>query len=292
MSAVPNELRTDPFLVSDAKDVGLTWENLQAQSWRRLAHGQYAWTGIPNDVDLKLRAAEKRLPPTSAFCGRTAGWILGLDMPPCDPIEAMIPRDSRERRRAGIRLRRAELPPEDVVMKAGYRVTSPLRTVRDLGSRRDLIEAVVVIDMALHAGLVDVAALTGWVEGNAGAKGVKRLRRALALANPNAESPMETRLRLELIAARLPVPQAQVELRHRDGDFLARVDLYYPDAGLVIEYDGENHKDRLVEDLRRQNALINAGYHVLRFTAADLRFRGVVASQVRRARSLLLRRAA
>jgi hypothetical protein len=44
---------------------------------------------------------------------------------------------------------------------------------------------------------------------------------------------------------------------------------------------------RLVADLRRQNALVNAGYHLLRFTVADLRVPGSVVAQVRRARTVL-----
>jgi len=100
---------------------------------------------------------------------------------------------------------------------------------------------------------------------------------------------METRMRLELITARLPRPSVQAALRDATGNFIGRSDLYHPDRRLVIEYDGENHKDRLVADLRRQNALVNAGYHLLRFTAADLRTPGSVVTQVRRARSVLAR---
>jgi very-short-patch-repair endonuclease len=58
---------------------------------------------------------------------------------------------------------------------------------------------------------------------------------------------------------------------------------------LVIECDGDNHRDRLVSDLRRQNALVNASYHLLRFTAADLRAPNSVAAQVRQARAMLRR---
>jgi Protein of unknown function (DUF559) len=289
MSYVPMELRGGPFTVARARDVGLKWDNLQTRRWQRTARGQYAWTGLPDDIELKLRAAEHRLPPESAFSGRTAAWILGLDMTPCEPIEATIARDVSVRARGGIRLRRASLPEDDVATECGFRVTNGLRTARDLGSRRDLTESVVAIDMAVHAGLVDLATLSSWVSRNSGAKGVKRLRRAVELANPLAESPMESRLRLELVTAGLPDPCVQAELRDAHGDFIGRVDMYYPDARLAIEYDGKDHKDRLVEDLRRQNSLINAGYHVLRFTAPDLRFRGVVASQVRRARSMLIR---
>ncbi|HMJ40339.1 MAG TPA: DUF559 domain-containing protein, partial [Verrucomicrobiae bacterium] len=47
-------------------------------------------------------------------------------------------------------------------------------------------------------------------------------------------------------------------------------DLYYPEGRLVLEYDGGNHRDRLVEDDRRQNLVVNAGFRLLRFTAADV----------------------
>ena len=51
---------------------------------------------------------------------------------------------------------------------------------------------------------------------------------------------------------------------------MARVDLYYRSARLVIEYDGGTHRDSLVEDNRRQNKLINTGHRLLRFTAAEV----------------------
>jgi len=94
---------------------------------------------------------------------------------------------------------------------------------------------------------------------------------------------METRLRVELINARLPHPCVQAQLLDASGRFIGRGDLYYPARRLVVEYDGDNHRDRLVSDLRRQNALLNAGYHVLRFTAADLRAPASVVALVRQA---------
>jgi very-short-patch-repair endonuclease len=57
----------------------------------------------------------------------------------------------------------------------------------------------------------------------------------------------------------------------------------------VIEYDGVNHRERLGADMRRQNALVNAGYHLLRFTAADIQAPDSIAAQVRVARARLPR---
>jgi very-short-patch-repair endonuclease len=174
-----------------------------------------------------------------------------------------------------------------VIVRKGFRTTSALRTICDLGSHRDARESVVAVDMALHAGLVQLSQLTSHVLIHAGDKGIKRLRRAVRLANARSESPMETRLRMQLVMARLPCPSVQADICDASGHFVGRADLYYPDRRLVIEYDGENHKERLVADLRRQNALVNAGYHLLRFTAADLQVPGSVVAQVRRARAIL-----
>ena len=97
---------------------------------------------------------------------------------------------------------------------------------------------------------------------------------------------METRLRLLLEMSGLPRPRAQVDLRAATCQFVARVDLFYPEPGLAIEYDGENHRDRLVDDNRRQNRLLQIGVRLLRYTGADLRTRSTaVVAEVRAALS-------
>ena len=95
---------------------------------------------------------------------------------------------------------------------------------------------------------------------------------------------METRLRWLLIRAGLPMPGVQSNLYDDSGNFVGRADLYDPSARLVIEFDGGNHRDRLVSDNRRQNLLVGAGYQVLRFTSADVSGRAdAIVTQVRSA---------
>jgi very-short-patch-repair endonuclease len=154
----------------------------------------------------------------------------------------------------------------------------------DLGARPPLLEAVVALDMALHARLVRLPELRDYAALRAGSKGAFQFREAVALAEPLAESPMETRLRVLLVLARLPRPEAQVSLHDEHGRFLGRVDLYYAADRLAIEYDGGLHRKSLVEDNRRQNRLVNAGYRLLRFTVADIRETPIaVLDQVKRA---------
>ena len=78
------------------------------------------------------------------------------------------------------------------------------------------------------------------------------------------------RLRLLLVLAGLPPPQVQVPLYDADERFVGRPDLYYPTRRVGLEYHGGTHRDSLVADNRRQNRLLNAGFRLLRFTAADV----------------------
>ena len=112
--------------------------------------------------------------------------------------------------------------------------------------------------------------LEAWLETHKRFPGNVRLRRALELAEPATESPMETRLRLLLVLAGLPRPQVQVPLHDDKGHFIGRPDLYYPTQRLAVEYDGATHRETMTADHRRQNRLLNAGYRLLRFTAADV----------------------
>jgi len=267
---VPPELTSGPFTLVEAQSAGLTWKQVQGTSWRRLGGGLYVWRGLGESPALMLAAIRRRLPPGAAFSGRTAAWVHGLDLPPCDPVEATVPSPCGTSGRAGVSIRRAPLATGDVVERRGLPVTTPLRTAVDLACNLPTVEAVVAVDMALHRRLLDLEELSAWVDVHPRSKGIARLRRVAELAEPGAESPMETRLRLLLVLAGLPPPRAQVSVLDGRGRFLGRSDLYYPNQRLCIEYDGGTHRDSLVEDNRRQNRLLSAGYRLLRFTAADI----------------------
>ena len=81
---------------------------------------------------------------------------------------------------------------------------------------------------------------------------------------------METRLRMLLVLSGLPPPEAQIPIQDDQGNPLGRPDLLYRTDRLAIEYDGGNHRDRMIDDNRRQNDLVSAGLRLLRFTAADV----------------------
>src|SRR5438132_12263142 len=263
----PVELTNGPFDLEEARRHGLTRYHLRAASWQSLGNGFYAVREISDLPLVKLAAAARRLPTGAVFSGRTAAWLHGLDHPPCSPIEVDLPIASPHRGLAGISIHHSTEIECSIAKRLP--VTPRVRTVADLGRRLPLVEAVAAIDMALHSLLVNAEQLNKWIAQHAGYRGIERLRRALALAEPATESPMETRLRLLLVLAGLPRPQVQVPLHDDKGHSIGRPDLYYPEQRLALEYDGAIHRDTMTADHRRQNRLINAGYRLLRFTAAD-----------------------
>ncbi len=271
----------DPFTLAQAEAAGVSPDQLRGKAWRRLARGWYCWAGRPDQESARLGAAADSLPWGAGFSGPTAGRLYGLEVPEPARPEVTVPDYSRVAARTDVRVRRLHLAPGDVVWRDGLPLTSPLRTCFDLAGRLPLVEAVVAIDMALHQELIELAEFRAYVADRRGVAGVIGARHALELVEPKAESPMETRLRLLLVRGGLPRPQAQVDLRDPRGAFLGRPDLFYPQARLGIEYDGENHRDRLISDNRRQNGLQGIGVELLRYTGADLRERpATVVSEV------------
>jgi len=144
------------------------------------------------------------------------------------------------------------------------------RTLSDICVQLTVTEAVVIADMALHAGLATLADLDELCVTRGGRGGVAKLRKVADLADAASESPMETRLRVLLELEGLPRPQSQVPIHDIEGRFIGRPDLYYPTHRLGLEYDGGTHRDSLAEDNRRQNRLLAAGIRLLRFTAGDI----------------------
>jgi very-short-patch-repair endonuclease len=241
---IPPELTLRPFSLQEARAAGVTLDALRRKSWRRLGSEIYCWAGLAEDHWRLLAAWRGQLPPDAAFAGLTSAWLHRLDVDPVHPVEVVVPPGSGVRSRPGLVVRHGRA---ETVAVRGLPATKIQETFRDLRRRLAPVEYLVLADRALRL----------------------KLGRFSDLAEP-AESPMETRLRWLLIQSGLPRPEVQRDLRDTDGRFIGRADLYYAQADLVIEYDGANHRERLIEDNRRQNHILNAGFHLLRFTAGDV----------------------
>ncbi len=191
-----------------------------------------------------------------------------------DPtIHVTVPSGSRLHE-PGVRIHRAGLLRTDV--DTFRPLTSPLRTVVDCARTMRLVDAVIVLDAAVHSGRVKLGSLRAAADAARGF-GSAALRQAVAFVDELAASPMESVLRVLVSVLNCEV-RSQV---HIPG--VGDVDLVL-DGWLALEADGfAFHSDRRAyrKDRERANELVGQRYVLLRFTWEDLdRRRGWVLDQI------------
>jgi predicted transcriptional regulator of viral defense system len=239
--------RLGVFTSQEAQDAGYTVDDikvaLRTRRWVRLRKGVYVEAAT-------LAASDERgrhlLDGVAVLLSLAAGPVLshssaarlhGLLVPRAAGPVVRVTDVGQWRAGKGYRVARAALPPEDVVPWLRFGATSAGRTLVDCGREWGLADAVVAMDAALHDGLVSRPALSAAVHSARHRAGASAAARAAGLSDGRAESPLETRGRLALLAAGLPAPELQVEL-HDDRGFVARVDGWYDEAAVALEFDG------------------------------------------------------
>ncbi|MCW0211851.1 MAG: hypothetical protein OJJ54_00665 [Pseudonocardia sp.] len=280
---------TTLFRGSDAVADGcLTPAQLRGDRVLRLFRNVYTWSGTPVTHELRCRAAALALPAGAVISGRSAAAVRGVRQLcwPEDPVTVVAPLDMRLGRTSGLLVRRTMLDPSEYRDWEGGRLATPLRTGLDLLLGRALPDAVADLDAALRAEILDRTELSTALRRRSD-NGVVLARQAEALADPRAESPPESRVRVHLVLAGLdPVPQYQITL---DGEDVARVDLAFPARRVAVEYDG-GWRDGELWALNRDRARLNrvraAGWTVLFVTAPLLRTPRKMINEVKAALAL------
>jgi putative AbiEi antitoxin of type IV toxin-antitoxin system len=173
----------------------------------------------------------------------------------------------------------APLRSGDVVSSGPLRVTSAARTLVDCAREWPLEDAVVAMDAALLLRRTDVAGLTGAAVRAERWRGATAARRAAALADGRAESPLETRGRLRMLGSGFPHPALQVEV-HSAAGLVAVVDAWFDDAAVAVEFDGQvkyldpwrkrSPAEVAWDEKRREDALRALDVRVVRVADADL----------------------
>ena len=149
--------------------------------------------------------------------------------------------------------------------------------------REPLVEAVALGDAVLRSGAASAQSLAVAVDRAAGLRGVVVARTVLPHLEARSESQGESRLRMGLVLEGLQRPEAQVDLYDELGRHLARTDLVL--EGVLLEYDGREQrllKPVFAHDRRRQNALVDRGADLRRYSSEDV---ASMSELLRRARS-------
>lgn len=265
----------------------LTTKQLRSSAWRRVRRDVYADAALPLTHRLLVSAVGLTLPAGAGFGGRSAAVLWGVDdaAGADDPVEVMLPQGVRWN--AGPGVRRRALGPGQCLERVGrWWCTGRAETAVDMVRWLLLDDGVVLLDRLVVLGMTSLDEVREAAEHLPRCQGSARAREAARLADGQAESPQETRVRLLLQRAGLPAPVPQFRVFDAAG-FVARVDLAYPDLRIAVEYDGLWHGERgaFLADRRRLNRLVGAGWVVLHVTLEDLRDPGRLVARVRALRA-------
>lgn len=298
---LPPPLGPGVFTTAEARDGGVPRGRLRAQDIVHPFHGMNA-AGVPLDDMVALcEALTPLLAAHQWFSHLTAARLWGMPLPanwePPEPLHTLALAGSHRMRRAGVigwETERSDIPrsmlgllpvvsPAAVWAQLAMLGAVLFRDARYPGDapRRSALSAewLVAVGDFLVSGkreksrrpLCTIAELTRELAAHRGKRGAKALAWALERVRSPVDSSKETFLRLGLVEAGLPEPDVQVPVVTAGG--LKHADLGYPDARVLIEYQGDEHRTsrrRWLDDLTRRQLFEDAGYLVIEVGADDM----------------------
>ena len=287
-----------PVRIDPKGSLGPSKAAARGGGWRQTSHGFYVPSATPTDVpEQRIVEQSVRLPAIGAVTGwgacrmHRANFFDGLepDGRTSIPVPLALGRRGNIRADSRVLLNYDLLARHEIAVACGVPVTRRERAVFDaMRFAPSVREATVALDMAVGAGLTSIERMTLYARDHAGWKHIEQVRAALSLAREHSRSPNEVRFRLvwELDAG-LPRPEVNCPVHDRDGRLLGIADLIDIEAGLVAEFDGEDHRsrDRHTKDLAKDEAFRGVGLELTRVSGTDLRDRPLVVRRLRSARS-------
>jgi hypothetical protein len=269
-------------------------------AWNRVRRGAYVDGELPDRASARHRLliaatmAGLRLPGVVSH--QSAAVLLGMPLwdVPLDRVHITRTPPAWNDNSRFLCCHVARLRDDEVVLVDGVPVTGPVRTALDVARSLSHEAAVVMLDAALHGGLLSAAGLRDRLPDLLGVPGSRAAARAIAAADGRSESVGESRSRIALHRLGLPPSDLQLEVRTVGGRLIARTDFAWTGPRLVGEFDGrikygrllrpgQDPGDAVFEEKRREDAIRDEGWGVVRWTWSDISRPERLGPRVRRA---------
>jgi very-short-patch-repair endonuclease len=233
----------------------------------RLHRGVYAVGHTALTRHSHLIAAVYACGPEALASHRAAGWLWGILRGP-QPIEVTAPR-AREAGKGFVLHRSRLIHDEDRAEREGIPVTSLARTIVDLADVLNEKRTADAVHEAEVKRLFDRRKVEEVLDRLPGRKGRHKLIRVLTAyrdVQPFTRSRAERLVFAMCEEHRLPKPRVNTWVASHEVDF------YWPEAKLVLEFDGgavHRTTKAFYEDRKRDRLLAAEGIHVVRATGRD-----------------------
>ncbi|MGW5705861.1 DUF559 domain-containing protein [Amycolatopsis japonica] len=213
----------------------------------------------------------------AALSGATALALHGISAVEDTRIHVTVPYSRRVKSKPGLAVHQADFRPSDVIELDGLPMFSLDLALADFLCTGDKRTAFAALDEAMRGLLPDHvrtlhANVRDRIVDRRDRRGIHRAVMLLDLATGKADSPPESILRLIVVEAGFPVPEAQYEITTIEGRTLYVLDMAWPARRIALEYDGfASHEERRDYDSERDARMAGRGWITIRASAEDLR---------------------
>ncbi|MBF6132828.1 hypothetical protein IU501_07400 [Nocardia otitidiscaviarum] len=266
-------------------------------TWRRVRRGVYAEQATYADLGaaerhrLLIEAAVPGLSVAAIVSHQSAAVLYGAPIPTAELGRVCVTRNRRGggRVRTDVRVHCARV--DRVVELGGLVVTAPARTIVDLARTLPFEAAVVAGDAIARRFGVSALDLEEELGTAKRRHGCTQAHRVAEFLDPHSASIGESRSRVLFRHLGLPVPYSRGEVFTTGGRLVDQVDFYFPDTGVIGLFD-QHHPPRRAPTsaatntgmtrtgttdaaasraaMRREESLRALGFHVVRWSAAEL----------------------
>lgn len=174
------------------------------------------------------------------------------------------------------------LAPEDIVDLNGSKVTSLERTAVDCALTLPYKQALIIADLALRLG-ASMSKLLAAADTLRKHRGIRTLRKVLRFADPRSESPGETLTRDLLRELLIEMPELQVPIVTRVGQY--RADFAWVRHKVVLEFDGKASTSAIAPRMRPYSGNANGRRHSWRRVGLSCASSGRTCSTRQRSRA-------
>jgi hypothetical protein len=272
---------------------------LRQERWTRLRRGAYLDGRLPTSAAVRhallVAAALADLRRPAVVSHQSAAVLLGMPVwgARLDRVHITRRPPASGQTTGPLRCHVARLRDDEMTEIDGIAVTDPARTALDLARSLPFEAAVVALDAALHQRFISRDLIERRLLDIAGTRGSRHAARVIRFADGRSESVGESRSRVVLGDLGLSPSSLQFAVTSPDGRVVGRTDFAWEDAGLVGEFDGRIKYGRLLrpgqsageavfEEKRREDAIRDEGWRVVRWTWGDLTSPATLGARVQR----------
>lgn len=291
----------------DALDCGLTdkdlAEGIRVSLLRRVRRGAYTYVDLWDGADPEARhlmrssAVLHALGDDVVLSHTSAAVLHGIELWNADLTNVHVTRLGKASGRieAGVVVHKGKCEDGEIVTQRDLRSVVAERAVLEAASLAPAESALVALDSYLHQGMGEYDALFARFEAMAHWPKTQHLHIPVRMASGSRESVGESRCIWTFRQQHLPAPVCQFKIFDRDGVLVAIADFAWPEAGVVVEFDGRIKYGRLVEpgqeagdvlfaEKRREDLIRElTGMAVVRLVWDDLQRPRLIAKRIRQA---------